>query len=222
MSEHEFEPIPGLPEDLPEDESILWQGAPDWQILAKRTFHLRILGLYFLVLLGLRAASLLMSGSGVTAVLQSLTLLTGLALLAAGLFTLYAWLIARSTLYTITNKRLVMRFGIALSLTMNLPFRRIQSASVKCYGDGYGDIPITLDDSHRISYVVMWPHVRPWQFTRPQPMLRGISQAWSVAEKLADAASSVAPKAHAANEEQQSDVEGHSQQAPVMAAGEMS
>ncbi|MFT6571624.1 MAG: hypothetical protein ACJAWY_003349, partial [Sphingomonas echinoides] len=28
MTEHDYEPIPGLPGLLPKDERILWQGAP--------------------------------------------------------------------------------------------------------------------------------------------------------------------------------------------------
>ena len=28
VPEHDFEPQPGLPEPLPRDETLLWQGAP--------------------------------------------------------------------------------------------------------------------------------------------------------------------------------------------------
>ena len=36
-----------------------------------------------------------------------------------------AWLTSRNTVYTITNKRVVMRIGIVLSVTFNLPLRVI-------------------------------------------------------------------------------------------------
>lgn len=193
MNEHEFEPVPGLPEDLPVDEVILWQGAPDWRVLAGRVFRLRLLGGYFILLLAVRISSALLTGEALAPTLVSLALLTGLGLCAAGLFTLYAWLTARSTLYTVTSKRLVMRFGIAIQLTINLPFTRIQSAAVRAYRDGSGDIPLVLDDSHRVSYVVMWPHVRPWHFRHPEPMLRGLPDAKSVAEIVADTASGIVP-----------------------------
>ena len=49
--EHEFEPQHGLPERLPGDERIVWQGAPDPGVLARRAFHLRKLALYFGLLL---------------------------------------------------------------------------------------------------------------------------------------------------------------------------
>ena len=47
MSEHDFEPIRGLPGPLPEGETILWQGAPDWRVLAVQAFHVRAVAIYF-------------------------------------------------------------------------------------------------------------------------------------------------------------------------------
>jgi hypothetical protein len=45
-----FEPVPGLPEALPEGEHILWQGRPDSLRLAKDAWNLNwVLG-YFIVL----------------------------------------------------------------------------------------------------------------------------------------------------------------------------
>jgi len=35
LGEYEYEPVPGLPQRLPQGERILWQGAPDWQTLAR-------------------------------------------------------------------------------------------------------------------------------------------------------------------------------------------
>ena len=39
--EHEFEAAPGLPEALPVNERILWQGAPTASLLAVQALHLR-------------------------------------------------------------------------------------------------------------------------------------------------------------------------------------
>ena len=36
MSEFDTEPVPGLPEQLPEGERLRWQGAPKWAALAVR------------------------------------------------------------------------------------------------------------------------------------------------------------------------------------------
>ncbi|MBT5209757.1 MAG: PH domain-containing protein, partial [Halieaceae bacterium] len=53
VREYEYEPINGLPENLPEGESIVWQGAPRWTALANRVFQVRTLALYFAALIGI-------------------------------------------------------------------------------------------------------------------------------------------------------------------------
>lgn len=213
MNEYEFEPIPGLPEDLPEGEAILWQGAPDWRVVARQIFHLRMLGLYFVLLVALRVGILLTAGGSLAMAAKSAGLIAGLGLCAAGLFIVYARLIASTTLYTITNKRLVMRFGVALPMSINIPFTRIKSAAVKCFADDYGDIPVTLDDTHRVAYLVMWPHARPWQIKRPEPMLRCIPNASMVTKIIADTANSTLSAAESARESETKNYNHSPQQA---------
>ena len=114
------------------------------------------------------------------------------ALAAAGILGLYAWLSARSSVYTITNRRVVLRFGVALPMTLNVPFAVIGNAALKPYRDGTGDIPLTLTGTERVSYVALWPHARPWRTAKPEPMLRSVPDAANVAkilgQALADAA----------------------------------
>ncbi len=185
--EHELEPVHGLPEPLPAGERILWQGAPAWRTLARRAFHTRKLALYFGVLLALRAAFVLSDGgTGPEAVIAVLWL-TPLVAIALGTLTLMAWLIGRTTVYTITSARVVMRIGVVLSITLNLPFRTIQSAGLRVYPDGTGDLPLTIGTADRIAYAHLWPHARPWRFAHTEPMLRGIPDAARVADVLARA-----------------------------------
>ena len=33
-----FEPVRGLPAELPRGERLIWQGAPDWRLLAIQAF----------------------------------------------------------------------------------------------------------------------------------------------------------------------------------------
>jgi hypothetical protein len=186
VNEHEFEPVPGLPETLPPGEHLLWQGAPRWQSLAISAFHARKVGLYFLALIALDAAASLAAGRPAGAVATSAAGLVVLALAAVGLLALLAWLTARSTLYSITTRRLVMRFGVALPMSINLPFNVIESASMRTRKDGSSDLPLVLMRGSRIGYLITWPHVRPWQFARPQPMLRAIPDGERVAALLAN------------------------------------
>lgn len=184
LTEYEFEPVPGLPERLPSGESILWQGAPRWDVLARRAFHVRKVGLYFLLLV---AWAIVWDIQGGRDPVVSAFWLVIAAALAIGLLTLLARAMARSTLYTITNHRVVMRFGVAIPMTINLPFAKIAAAALRDHGDGTGDIPLTLTAKTRTSYLVLWPHVRPWRFSPAEPMLRAIPEARRVAEILASA-----------------------------------
>jgi Bacterial PH domain len=187
LKEYDAEPLRGLPEALPTGETILWQGAPRWGALARRAFHVLKVAIYFAVLLGWIVASDQADGTPFQSTLSAALWLALGAGISIGLLTLFAWLIARSTLYTITDRRVVMRFGVAIPLAFNLPFRQIKSADLRRYADGTGDIPLTLMSTERISYVVLWPHARPWYFVPAQPMLRAIPDAAHVAEILAEA-----------------------------------
>ena len=110
-----------------------------------------------------------------------------LAVAAIGILLGIGYLIERTTVYTITNRRLVMRFGIAVPMTFNLPFSVVNAADVKMYADGTGDISVFLNTADRIAYLVLWPHARPWRVSNPQPMLRVTPDAAAVAETLATA-----------------------------------
>ncbi len=185
--EHEFEAQYGLPQALPNDEKLLWQGSPQWRSLAIGAFHLRKLAIYFAVLLALRMTFALADGANMGEALVSTGILLPLALFALGLVTLLAWLSARTAVYSITNKRVVMRVGVVLSVTFNLPFSRIESAALKCLPDNSGDIPLALSGTDRIAYLHLWPHARPWRLAKPEPMLRSVPDAAHVAELLAKA-----------------------------------
>lgn len=187
MKEYDFEPVRGLPEHLPPGEEVLWQGAPRWGSLARRAFHVRKIAIYFVVLEVLAIAVDGLDGLSVASVLSSLSWMILLAAVSIGALALLAWAMARSTVYTITNRRVVMRIGVALPMMMNLPFKQVRSADLKVYPDGTGDIPFLLAQSAKPSYVIFWPHTRPWHFSPPQPMLRCIPDVAKVAEILADA-----------------------------------
>ena len=186
-AEHEFEAAHGLPELLPSGERLLWQGAPDAGAIARDALHLRSIGLYFAVLLGWRAVTVLGDGGSVGTAALAVVWLLPLAAAGLGLLGLIGWLIARTSVYTLTDRRIVMRIGIVLSITFNLPFRQIQSVGLKTRADGSGDLTLLLDDSAQIAYLHLWPHARPWKVRRSEPMLRGIREARTVAALLTTA-----------------------------------
>jgi hypothetical protein len=186
-AEHETEPVYGLPEALPPGEQVLWQGAPRWQSLAVRAFHARKLAMYFGVLLAWRGIAALADGSPLAEAARATLGLSPLPLGAIGILTFLAWLSSRSTVYTVTNERVVMRIGIVLTITLNLPFRVIESAGLRTYADGTGDIPLSLSGKDKVAIIHLWPHARPWRFARPEPMLRAIPDAAGVGALLSNA-----------------------------------
>lgn len=195
--EHEFEAALGLPEQLPSGERILWQGAPDWRTLAVRVMHVRTLSVYFAVMLLWRSGTVMYDGGNMLDALQSIALLLPLAVLALGMLSLLAWLTARTTVYTLTNRRVVMRIGIVLSITFNLPYRMIESASLRPGSQDTGDIALVLAASDNIAYANLWPHARPWRVRRTEPMLRAIPDAARVGQLLAAAITEASPETRA-------------------------
>ena len=197
--EHEFEAEPGLPEPLPRNERLLWQGSPDWRALAARAFHVRKLIVYFAVVLLLRGAVILSDGGSIADAAIAVLWLSPLAVIAVAIAVSLAQLSARTAVYTITDRRVVMRIGIVLTVTFNLPYRSIQNADLRLDPrGGTGDIALALKSPDRIAYLHLWPHARPWRIARPEPMLRGVPDAAAVARILSGAwsqATGIAPQA---------------------------
>ena len=188
--EHEFEPQHGLPERLPANERILWQGSPDPATLAIEAFHLRAVALYFVALMVWRAATAWGDGGPLSA-LESLIWPALLSATALGLLGTLAWLTARTAVYTLTDKRVVMRIGVVLTLTFNLPLRVVESAAVRRRRSGHGDLVLVLSGSDHIPYFHLWPHARPWRLSRTEPMLRALPRVDAVADALARALAEV-------------------------------
>ena len=185
--EHDFEPVHGLPQALPGGEHILWQGAPDPAALARRAFHVRKIAAYFAVIAVAQLVSAQANGDTLREALAGLVTLLALAAVALGVLATMARLAARSAVYTITDRRVVMRVGIVLTLTFNLPFSRIVGAGLREYGDGTADLPLELGPADRIGYWHLWPHARPWRIAQPAPMLRCVPEGARVGRLLADA-----------------------------------
>jgi hypothetical protein len=186
-SEHDGEPVPGLPGALPAGEAILWQGAPDWRGLARRALHVRGIAIYFVVLAAWRGALLASGGATPLEAAAGALFLLSLGTVPVALLIGFAWLSARSTLYTITSRRIVVRTGVALEVSVNIPFAVIGNAAVAKHGDGTGDIVLQVMPPHRVSWFALWPHTRSFRVMRPQPTLRAVAGPEAVAQILARA-----------------------------------
>lgn len=160
------------------DETVLWKGRPDTRLLARSAFHTRKAGLYMGALM-------------VTALLldrpQAAIVVAVLGTILCALLYLLAWASARSTLYILTDSRLIMRIGVAIETRVNIPLKQINAASLALHGkDGHGDIALAVAGERLLGTLLLWPHVRPWRYAMPQPMLRAVPDAARLARMIAE------------------------------------
>ncbi|MEL7536716.1 MAG: photosynthetic complex putative assembly protein PuhB [Pseudomonadota bacterium] len=168
-------------------EKILWHGRPSltgmlWQVMAGRW-----LALYLIVLLFFRVGDAFSAGASAAAVVGAVASVGLLTVVLGGLVGLLAWLNVRATTYTITDRRISIELGVALPMTVDLPLSLIDSADLRRHRDGSGDIVLTLAPEQRPSYMVLWPHVRPFRWLRVQPSLRALADVDAAATALAEA-----------------------------------
>ena len=180
------ETIPeGLPDHLPDGERVLWQGRPEWQRLAINAFHIRKVAIYFAGLIAAQGVWKIAGGASLGEALRAAPLMAGLGLVACGILAGLAYASARTTHYTLTNKRALMHVGIALPVIINLPLRHIDGVSFAETGKDCGTICLKTGGKTRLAYLLLWPHARPWAFSKPQPAFRDVPDVENVASRLA-------------------------------------
>jgi membrane protein YdbS with pleckstrin-like domain len=190
MSDHDdfaVEPVPGLPKRLPEGEAMLWQGSPDWKTFAVNVFHFRKIAIYLAILVGWQVVTAVYDGRTLAESVSRGVLFTSMSLVALAIVAGAARLYAKSCVYTITTRRLVIRHGAALPVTVNIPYALVEGVDLQPLAGGRGNIALTLKASERASLFALWPSIRPWQWRQPQPAFRCVPCAAEVARLMARA-----------------------------------
>jgi hypothetical protein len=197
MSRFKGRPMDGLPGRLPAGEAVLWQGAPDWRSLAVHAFRMKWIAGYFGLLVAVRFGGAVVTGHGLGFALSSAVSGLIFSAVATGMFLALAWLIARTTTYTITSKRVVITYGMALPKSLNLPFAAITGAQLGVHEDGTGDILIQVPPKPKLAFLLLWPHVQAGKHGVVSPVLRCIAKPEEVAALLKTAAQPVVVGAEA-------------------------
>jgi len=184
-----FEHAPGLPAKLPKGEHVLWQGRPDAWRLAVESLALEWVIGYFALLILWRVASAMADFSAGVALASGVPLIV-LGAAAVAILWGFCWVQARQTVYTVTTERVILRIGAALQVTLQMPYARLENIALDLKPSGHGTIAFepAEDGGDQLSYLVLWPHVRPWHARKPQPAFRCIPAARDVAEILAETA----------------------------------
>ena len=172
-----------LPADIPPGERILWFGRPEPTSLWRRAYRADWVGAWFAAMTLWNLVSVSRS-DGLFAGFVSALRTLGVGAAALALLSLLALLSARTTLYVITERRIVLKTGVALPMFINVPFKQVASANLRVFSDGAGDVTLGLTDKQRIPYLALWPSARPLRFSSPEPALRGVANARDVAETL--------------------------------------
>jgi hypothetical protein len=180
--------IRGIAEPLPPGEVLLWQGKPEFRSLLREAFHIRALLLYFGIL---ALVPVYMAWGGAAApgvpVLAQVAWLLLLAGIIGGMAALFALYTMRTTIYAVTDRRVILRIGVALPAVINMPLDKVGGVWQRKHRDGTGDLALSPRGTRGIGYLLLWPHARPWKVGTPEPMFRSISEVDRVGELLKEA-----------------------------------
>ena len=166
-------------------EDRLWEGRPPFRRIAFDVFHARGIAVYFVGLLVLDAYQAWAKHIPLRPALINSVPLVCIIGLASGLLLAAAWLVALTTRYELTDRRVILRYGMALPATLSLPLSQIVKASVAINRDHTGDIALVLKEGNHMPYLKLWPLARAWQLSHPEPTLRGVPRAAIVGASLA-------------------------------------
>ncbi len=187
-----------LPADIPPGERILWFGRPEPISLWRRAYRADWVGAWFAAMTLWNLVSVSQS-DGLFAGFVSAVRTLGVGAAALALLSLLALLSARTTLYVVTERRVVVKTGVALPMFINVPFKQVASANLRVFTDGAGDVTLGLTDKQRIPYLALWPSARPLRLSSPEPALRSIANARDVAETLGRALAQASARAPSAS-----------------------
>ncbi|MCE2900607.1 MAG: photosynthetic complex putative assembly protein PuhB [Gemmatimonas sp.] len=183
--------IRGVPHPLPAGERLLWEGAPSMRAVATHVFHWRLFVAYFAAMLAIWAVSTEHAPGSETYV-ASAVVRVSLAVFTMLIVLGLSRVVSVTTWYAITTQRVVLRIGMVFPMSINIPFRLIESAGLRTFRDGSGQVLLSLSKGNRIAYIALWPHCRVFRFTQPEPVLRGLDEPRRVAEILSKAVADAA------------------------------
>ena len=178
-----FEALKNILDAIPNGESILWKGRPSLWGFSWNLFGLEWITLYLSMLSIVSVARFFASDFYTAFYVDFLPFfLSGIfaSIILIGLAATQTY----STVYIITENRVIIKTGAALSFLISMPFKKIKEVNLQKRGASIGTISFELLSEKRVPYISCWPSVRPWKFKRTQPAFSCIGSVDEVATIL--------------------------------------
>ena len=178
-----FEAPNNILDAIPNGESILWKGRPSLWGFSWNLFGLKWITLYLGILSIVSVARFFASDFYTAFYVDFLPFfLSGIfaSIILIGLAATQTY----STVYIITENRVIIKTGAALSFLISMPFKKIKEVNLQKRGASIGTISFELLSEKRVPYISCWPSVRPWKFKRTQPAFSCIGSVDEVATIL--------------------------------------
>ena len=178
-----FEANKNILDAIPEGESILWKGKPSFWGFSWYFFGLKLLAFYLIILSVVFAARLTVTDFFTAFVVDFLPFLLS-GILTSCILMALAKIQSQSSVYIITENRVIIKSGAALSFLISMPFKKIKAVNLQKRKGSLGTISFELNSGKRVPYISCWPSVRPWRFKNTEPAFSCIENVDEVATIL--------------------------------------
>ena len=178
-----FEAPKNILDAIPNGESILWKGRPSLWGFSWNLFGLKWITLYLSMLSIVSVARFFASDFYTAFYVDCLPFFLS-GIFASIILIDLAATQTYSTVYIITENRVIIKTGAALSFLISMPFKKIKEVNLQKRGASIGTISFELLSEKRVPYISCWPSVRPWKFKRTQPAFSCIGSVDEVATIL--------------------------------------
>ena len=174
---------------LPAGERVLWSGEPDQRSVARYFLRERwVLGFVVLCFAIGMGDALQNGGADTNRRLVGVALLSAFLLLVAIVsIRFFAWRIAATSKYVITDKRVFFNIGIVLRADANIPFSSVDNVDLLRRSDGSADLLVSLTDAQEIPWLLLFPHMTWRGSRRGRPTFRALRNPQAAADAVVSA-----------------------------------